>query len=178
MKRFLLDTNVFIEAYRRYYAFDLIPAFWDLLIDKSANGALYTIDKVKTEILKMEDDLSSWFNKYPTECIINTSNDNIVDNYSQIINHVSKNSRYRDSSKSEFASGADGWLLAVAKAESMILVTQEVYIPDCRKKVPIPNVCREHDVEYVGTFEMMRRNGMIISWKSPESENTNSLFMK
>ena len=28
---YLLDTNVFVEAYRRYYGLDLCPGFWDSL---------------------------------------------------------------------------------------------------------------------------------------------------
>ena len=26
--QYILDANVFIEAYKRYYAFDLCPGFW------------------------------------------------------------------------------------------------------------------------------------------------------
>jgi len=29
---YVLDANVFIEAARRYYAFDIAPKFWDTLI--------------------------------------------------------------------------------------------------------------------------------------------------
>ena len=25
---FLLDTNVLVEAYKRYYSFDIAPSFW------------------------------------------------------------------------------------------------------------------------------------------------------
>ena len=28
---FVLDTNIFIEAHRRYYAQDLCPGFWECL---------------------------------------------------------------------------------------------------------------------------------------------------
>lgn len=34
-KYYVLDTNVFIEADSRYYAFDLVPAFWDNLVVKA-----------------------------------------------------------------------------------------------------------------------------------------------
>lgn len=29
---YALDTNVFIEAHRRYYALDLCPEFWECLV--------------------------------------------------------------------------------------------------------------------------------------------------
>ncbi|MHB9112955.1 MAG: DUF4411 family protein, partial [Thermoleophilia bacterium] len=40
---YLLDANVFIEAANRYYAFDLVPAFWQALIDHATNGELLSI---------------------------------------------------------------------------------------------------------------------------------------
>ncbi len=163
MMRFLLDTNVFIEAYQRYYAFDLIPAFWDLLIGNAEAGSLYTIDKVESEISKMDDKLSLWFKSYPEKSVLKTADIHIINIYRHIINQVSNDSQYRDSAKSEFAAGADGWLVALAKTQSMTLVTQEVFIPDCRKRVPIPNICREHDVDCLGTFDMMRKIGIKIT---------------
>lgn len=35
---YLLDTNVFIEAKNRYYAFDLAPGFWEGLDADAAAG--------------------------------------------------------------------------------------------------------------------------------------------
>jgi hypothetical protein len=34
-EKYLLDSNVFIEAYRRYYSFDICPGFWDCLVHTS-----------------------------------------------------------------------------------------------------------------------------------------------
>ena len=36
--RYLLDANVFIEAYKRYYAFDIAPAFWNNLALAAQDG--------------------------------------------------------------------------------------------------------------------------------------------
>lgn len=35
---FVLDTNVLVEAHRRYYAFDLVPGFWDALVESARRG--------------------------------------------------------------------------------------------------------------------------------------------
>lgn len=48
---YLLDTNVFIEAARRYYSFDIAPAFWTALLYYAEKGNLHSIDKVKDEYL-------------------------------------------------------------------------------------------------------------------------------
>ena len=47
---FLLDTNVFIEAHRRYYALDLCPGFWECLSYHARQRNLSSIDKVQAEI--------------------------------------------------------------------------------------------------------------------------------
>jgi hypothetical protein len=57
---YLLDTNVFIEAARRYYAFDIAPAFWQALIGLAAGGQVRSIDRVKVEIDRGKDELSVW----------------------------------------------------------------------------------------------------------------------
>ena len=32
-KNYLLDSNILIEAHKRYYPFDVVPGFWDVLLD-------------------------------------------------------------------------------------------------------------------------------------------------
>ena len=46
---YVLDANVFIEAARRYYAFDLAPVFWESILQHAAHGRIYSIDRVKKE---------------------------------------------------------------------------------------------------------------------------------
>jgi hypothetical protein len=68
--------------------------------------------------------------------------------------------QYNDEAKKEFADDADGWVIAYAEHNGLVVVTQEVYNPDVKTKVPIPNVCREFNVEYVNTFDMLRELGI------------------
>jgi len=49
----------------------------------------------------------------------------------------------------------DGWLVAFAKANQMVVVTHEEHAPDVKKKIPIPNACIEFGVDYCNTFEML-----------------------
>lgn len=58
-KKYLLDANVFIEAKRRYYAFDLCPGFWDCLVSHHQGDRIQSIDRVKQE-LERGDDLLQW----------------------------------------------------------------------------------------------------------------------
>ncbi len=56
---YVLDANVFIEAARRYYAFDLVPRFWESLIHHAAKGRIESIDRVKQELDKGKDEIAA-----------------------------------------------------------------------------------------------------------------------
>ena len=60
MTKYLLDTNVFIEAKNRYYGFEFCPAFWSFLILANKRKEVFSIDKVKEEICKGNDYLKKW----------------------------------------------------------------------------------------------------------------------
>jgi len=60
---YVLDANVFIEAARRYYAFDVAPAFWNGLVHHAARGGIKSIDKIKQELERVSDDLADWIKK-------------------------------------------------------------------------------------------------------------------
>ncbi len=59
-KVYLLDTNIFIEPYRTFYSFDYGMAFWDFLKHQAINGHVFSIDKVYTELSRIEDQLFDW----------------------------------------------------------------------------------------------------------------------
>ncbi|RLC47353.1 MAG: DUF4411 domain-containing protein, partial [Candidatus Coatesbacteria bacterium] len=60
---YVLDANVFIEASRRYYAFDLVPKFWEILVEYASNGRILSIDRIRKELGRGKDDLAAWVEK-------------------------------------------------------------------------------------------------------------------
>ena len=50
MTRYLLDTNIFIQARNLHYGFDFCPAFWEWLIARNAAEVVGSIDKVADEL--------------------------------------------------------------------------------------------------------------------------------
>ena len=46
---FLLDTNVFIEPKNRFYPFDIVPGYWDLLEKELGGDSVQSIMKVYDE---------------------------------------------------------------------------------------------------------------------------------
>jgi hypothetical protein len=72
-------------------------------------------------------------------------------------------SQFTQAARAEFATVADGWVVAYAKAHGLKVVTHEVYAPNIKKRVKIPNVCVEFSVDYCNTFEMLQELGVKFS---------------
>ena len=157
---YVLDANVFIEAARRYYAFDLAPGFWQGLIDYAEDGQVESIDRIKHELGRGKDQLARWANSNFSDAFVSTDREDVIRRYAEIIAWVESQRQYSDAARADFASGADGWLVAYAGIEGRVVVTQEVPAPDARRKVPIPNVCDTFSVTFVDTFEMLRTLGI------------------
>ena len=163
---YVLDSNVFIEAARRYYAFDLAPRFWDSLVEHADNGEIESIDWVKKELGKgkgkkgEEDELAKWANSNFGHAFCSTDEEDVIESYGMVMTWVQGQSQYTDAAKTYFASGADGWLVAYARSKGRVVVTHEVLDPNIRRKVPIPNVCDAFGVVYADTFKMLRELGV------------------
>jgi len=155
-----LDANVFIQAARRYYAFDLAPKFWDSLLKHAENERICSIDKVKGELKRGKDDLAIWATGDFSFAFVSTDQLDVIKTYSSIMTWVENQSQFTDAAKADFAKGADGWLVAHAKVRGCVVVTEEVYDPAIKRKVRIPNVCREFKVRSINTFDMLRELGI------------------
>lgn len=133
-------------------------------------GNIASIDRIKKELERgykkdsedEQDELAEWV-KFEFDYAFNsTQNENVISCFSDIMIWVQSQKQFMPYAKTEFASGADGWLIAYAKVNDCVLVTQEVLRPNVKNKVPIPNVCRAFSVPYIDTFEMIRALG--IKW--------------
>ena len=158
---YVLDANVFIEAARRYYAFDLRSRFWDILLDRADNGVIESIDLVKKELEKgkgkdgEEDELAVWANGDFSHAFCSTDEEEIIKSYGKLMTQP----QYTEAAKAQFANVPDGWLVAYALAKGRVVVTQEVLKPDIKTRVPIPNVCEPFHIRYIDTFAMLRELG-------------------
>lgn len=159
--KYLLDANIFIEAYKRYYAFDLVPAFWEHLASQSEAGTISSIDKVKAEIHPKNEQLARWareeFKRWESTAVDDTKN-----RYQHLVEWAATHEQYNEHAKDEFmkADKADAWLIAHALANKYIVVTEERYNVDIQRRIPIPNVCESFGIEWVNTFQMLRGLGI------------------
>mgnify|MGYP005896087607 CR=1 FL=1 len=70
MDKYLLDTNIFINAYRQYFPIDFCPAFWSFLEKLNQKGEVYNIENVWSEIARGSDQdmLKAWAKEHKLIC--------------------------------------------------------------------------------------------------------------
>ena len=172
---FVLDSNVFIEAHRRYYALDLCPGFWECLIHYCGESQVQSIDRVRKEMVTdssqtedtIPDRLSDWVKQAPTDLFVSSAEPPVTDTYIDMYHWVQTNPQFQPQAKEKFAKEADGWVAAFAKVHSRVVVTQEVFSANVKKRVPLPNVCQQFGVDYCDTFEMLHTLDVRFEWEPP-----------
>jgi len=160
---YCLDTSVYTQAHRLYYAFDLAPGFWQSLISQANNGVILSPIAVFTELAKGNDELAKWA-KENKGLLFADPDAKVVESFRQIADFI--NLRYESEQWTRlFLDGADPWVIAHAKAHNLIVVTMEgskgseEINPKTKRfigKVKIPNVCGHFGVKCISTFELVR----------------------
>ncbi len=166
IKPYVLDTNVFIAAHRSYYPLSLCPGFWNVLTHYSQQGHVLSIDRVRNEIRK-GDALANWVAQAPTGLFVTSAEQQVSGAFSEMQEWVWHNDQFLPAAKDKFARDVDGWIIAYAFVHGAIVVTQELFNSDVKKRVPIPNLCRQFNVYYCDTFKMLHDFGVRFEWSPP-----------
>lgn len=163
---FVPDTNVFVDASRRYYPFDLAPGFWDALARHAEAGIVQSIDKVEEEIKRggrngHSDALVVWAERYKSSLFQSTDVPDVLHSYRLVISWAQGRDQYMEAAKAEFAAIADGWVIAFALANGFTVVTEEVPAPGSKRRIKIPDVCNAFNVPWVNGVQMLRNLGVV-----------------
>lgn len=160
---YCLDTSVYIQAHRTYYAFDIAPRFW-LALEKLANdGLIVSPVAVYHEIMQGKDELAKWAK--PLSSILFVEPELAVNqSFQQIADFCVE--KYRDEHWVRlFLSGADPWVIAQARANDLIVVAMEKNktIEEMDKnnqkykgRIKIPNMCSHFGIKCISTFDLLR----------------------
>ncbi len=166
--QYVLDANIFIEAKRRYYRFDLCPGFWESLVWQHGQGTVWSIDRVRDELEDGKDDLAAWVKAHvPAACFVDTKVPDVIKEYALVNGWVHAQPQFKPAAKADFASDTDAWLIAYAKATGSTLVTHEELNEFIKVRVPIPNVCKALGVNYIDTFDMLKELKTRFDWAKP-----------
>lgn len=158
---YLIDSNTFMTAARHFYSLDFCTQFWDFLKEQAEKGLLLSIDKVYNEINRGDDLLKNWVEKEFRRFFVATTNNNILSEYARLMKWGgNKDGHYAPNAINDFmkVDNADPWLIAYALTNptNYKIVTFEKKNKEIKKKIPIPNVCEDFNVQYCDLFQLLK----------------------
>lgn len=157
--RYLIDSNVFIQAKNFHYRFQFCQGFWQWLTDAHEAGLVFSIDKVRQELNdgKKDDPVRLWADDLPNSFFIADMHDNaVMQSYKDVMEWNISN-HYKIQAKDEFArfDKADAFLIAAAKAYGFSIVTHEVSRPDSKKRILIPDAAKVFNIESILIYDLL-----------------------
>lgn len=155
---YVLDADILIQAKDEYYAFDLCPGFWDWLDRENTAGRLFSVNAVKDELERGNDELSRWARDRGAAFFAPV--DERTNGAMAAVAGWVQAGDFRDDAKRIFLAAADPWLIAHALAHGHMVVTHEVHVDGQKNKVKIPTVCKALNVPCVRTLEMLRKENV------------------
>ncbi len=164
--RYCLDSNVYIEAHRRYYAFDIAPGFWDSLRRLAEEEIICSPILVFEEISDSGNELARWA-KANKDVLFVQPDDTTQEAYKEIADMAAR--LYEPQHVQKFLSGADPWVIAHAKVDGLMVVTLEALKNEqinaggiISGKIQIPNMCKLFKVGFRDTFGLLREQKIVL----------------
>ncbi len=161
--KYCLDANVFIEPSKGWYAFDIAPSFWEALVRWNQDGIVCSVLPVYDEIVNHREDdaLVRWVKQHRHGFFLSPDEKTWVTfrDLADLVNNV-----YENHLAESFLGCADPIVIAYAKANHLIVVTEEKKRTEelntngkvGGKRIKIPNVCERMGVPWISTIDMLR----------------------
>jgi hypothetical protein len=167
-RRYCLDANVLIQAWQKYYAYDICPDYWAILKGLGHSQTIFICQDVAEEITRTEDELAKWLKAsgmpvYPREpsvlsCLSNIFNANPV--HRRLVDNIKGRSL------------ADPWVIAHAMDQKACVVTKENKETKPTDRIKIPNVCENMGISWMDDFQLIKELGLRFSCTVPEGPKT------
>ena len=151
--KYLLDSDVFMQASNLHYRFAFCSAFWDWIDREHDAGKIYSIDRVLKEIEEGKiGDLIPWAQARPT-LFLKSADSKTMESLKHLGLWASGN--YDEASYEKFFAGADFVLVGFVRAHNYIVVTHETR--GSKSKVKIPDACDALGVKCINTWELLEK---------------------
>lgn len=180
---YLPDSNVFISSYRlnHPFAYKEFHPFWRWMEKLAEDKAIAMVDVVYDELVNEQaadpDMLDIWVHAVFKGRQISHKDDRYALVYAKIQDYLVACGQYTEESRQywESESKADPWLIAVAKVEGAVIVTDEARVllqqgQHMRKEPKIPNIADHFGVETMSLRRFFDANGRLKKAKYVPSE--------
>lgn len=162
MAKYLLDTNIYLNFYDRYYRFDHFPSFWHAFADILNTQVI--IPTIVMQETYQSQTFRDWITANYTGKLLNHKA--YADQWGEVIEHIAEHPCYSDLALTDTKSWthesiADGWLIAIAKQDNLTLVTAETKNPNLNSTHPakspkIPDIAQDFGIPCINMNEFFR----------------------
>lgn len=161
---YLIDSNCFIESKNVTNPLDVAISFWTKIKALAEAGHIHSIDKVKSELVSMGDELSQWVkNEIPDTFFYSTNSADIQKNVTELRIWAVGTGQYDLKAIQDFSSStvADAYLAGYAATDSQNIkvVTNEKAGTGSKHSVKLPDACAQKGVTCLRIMEMLREMG-------------------
>lgn len=147
MSKYLLDSNIYLNFYERYYQRQIFPSFWTSIIPIINQHVI--VPKIVIAENYQDPWFSSWIDKEYKQSTLNHKH--YSSEWGEILNHIQSNECYKEAALTSDRGWAhdhiaDAWIIAIAKKDQLTLVTEEKRNPNLSiarpsKAAKIPDIC-------------------------------------
>lgn len=158
--RYLIDSDVLISAKNLHYQPGFCEGFWAWVIEAHKAGLLFSIDKVRDELVAGDDDdpLYEWAQKPELEGFFLASEPG-AQKWKDLATWA-VGGAYLTAAIDKFLGvrSADAWLIAFAAAEgNFVIVTNEVPAPQSKRAIKLPDAAAAVGVITISLFELLQQ---------------------
>lgn len=149
-----------MDAFLKYYPFDIFPSFWKQLSDHLIQGNVLLISSVKDEINRHNDELKAWIQ--PFTAVDEFTDESVTERFSAIMEAEEESGFYTPEAINRwYEDRADPWLIAYCSVYGYTLISHEKSVGARNSKNPsnkmrIPDVARDNQVPCNNLLFMMR----------------------
>jgi hypothetical protein len=154
--RYSLDTSSLIQGFRALYPYENFPTLWNVhLPGLVASGDLRATEEVRVELERQDDELLAWIVEYADQLFVEIDGPiqqevrTILGAHPKLV-HVGRN-----------RSGADPFVIALARLNSCAVVTEEGSGSITKPK--IPDVCAAYSIPSIKLIELIREQGWMFA---------------
>ncbi len=153
-QKYCLDANVLIQAWQKYYSPRFCPDYWTLLNELGINGVIFLPQHVYEEIVRTEDDLSTWLKS--SNIPIHAIDERVTFFLKEMFAADPSHQYLVDNTKQR--SLADPWVIAHAMKEKACVVTKEEKVTALNtNRIKIPNVCDNMKIKWLNDFQLIEK---------------------
>ena len=156
MPQYCLDSCFFIDAKNGFFGMDFSPKFWEWVDDQIAKDIFTSPVAVHDELGNGHDKLAKWAGDKKDNGYFVMPSREVQKLVTEISDYVMTHPIYAGQWIEKFLDGADPWVIAHAKVEKLIVVTNEVVVGHDSTRPKIPNICKLHSVQCIDTVQLFR----------------------